>query len=279
MSSNEKPPQSPLAVAGPWDRVAGGYVTETVPFLEGYARRAMGLVEIAPSARVLDVAAGPGTLSFLLAPRVKEVVAVDFAPSMIEHLRKIGVRDRVTNVESFVMDGQALSLPDASFDAAFSMFGLMFFPDRPRGFAEMFRVLKPGGTAVVSSWAPIDRSPSVQAIFAAIGAAVPETGASPRPSAGLDDAETFMREMRAAGFEDVAIHSVVNELSFTIAAELWASFERGNIAVSLARQAVPPSEWNDRAADARARIETWFAGKPKVVRSEAYVAVGRRGAT
>ena len=130
MSSNEKAPKSPLAVAGPWDRVAEGYVTETVPFLEGYARRAMGLVEIAPSARVLDVAAGPGTLSFLLASRVKEVVAVDFAPSMIEQLRMIAVRDGVKNVEASVMDGQALSLPDASFDAAFSMFRSRDRPSR-----------------------------------------------------------------------------------------------------------------------------------------------------
>ena len=34
------------------------------------------------------------------------------------------------------------------------MFGLMFFPDRAKGFAELFRVLRPGATAVVSSWAP-----------------------------------------------------------------------------------------------------------------------------
>ena len=276
MSSNEPPPQSPLAVAEPWDRVAEGYVTETMPFLEGFAEKANALVEVRADARVLDVAAGPGTLSFLLAPRVAEVVAVDFAPSMIEQLRRRAQRDAVRNVVASVMDGQALTLPNASFDLAFSMFGLMFFPDRPRGFAELHRVLRTGGTAVVSSWAPVERSPSMQAIFGALRAAVPEMASAPRPSAGLDSSETFMREFRAAGFEDVAIHSVVHALPFATTAALWASFERGNIAVSLAREASPSAEWADRRAIALRHLEDYFSHEPKLVRSEAYVGVARR---
>jgi SAM-dependent methyltransferase len=45
------------------------------------------------------------------------------------------------------MDGQALDLPDAAFDAVFSIFGVIMFPDWRKGLAEMARVTRPGGTA------------------------------------------------------------------------------------------------------------------------------------
>jgi SAM-dependent methyltransferase len=57
------------------------------------------------------------------------------------------------DVETAVMDGMDLELPDDTFDVAASLFGLMFFPDHMRGLAELFRVTKPGGQAVVTTWA------------------------------------------------------------------------------------------------------------------------------
>ena len=50
-----------------------------------------------------------------------------------------------------VMDGQALDLADDAFDAAVSMFGLMFFPDAASGVAEARRVVRPGGSWAWSS--------------------------------------------------------------------------------------------------------------------------------
>jgi len=58
-------------------------------------------------------------------------------------------REAGLDVESLVGDGMALPLADGAFDVAFSMFGLMFFPDRPRGFRELRRVLVREGLWVV----------------------------------------------------------------------------------------------------------------------------------
>ena len=73
-------------------------------------------------------------------------MATDFSPGMVACVAAAGL----PNVETRVMDGQALDLPDASFDAAFSIFGVIMFPDWRKGLAEMRRVTRPGGYGVVA---------------------------------------------------------------------------------------------------------------------------------
>jgi SAM-dependent methyltransferase len=89
------------------------------------------------------------------------------------------------------------------------MFGLTFFPDRARGFRELYRTLRPGGTVVVSSWAPF------HGIFASIMPACVEVlpdipfGAGKEP---LRDAAEFAAEMSEAGFSDVKVTPVTHSL-------------------------------------------------------------------
>lgn len=83
------------------------------------------------------------------------VDAVDFSSAMLDTLRARA--DGLDHVHLHEADGQALPFPDGIYDAGFSMFGLMFFPDRARGWAGLRRVLRPGGRAVVASWHPLDQ--------------------------------------------------------------------------------------------------------------------------
>ena len=71
-----------------------------------------------------------------------------------------------------VMDGQALDLPDAYFDAAASMFGLIFFPDLDAGMRELTRVTRPGGRVLVGAW---DRArfPLFEVVFRALAPLAP----------------------------------------------------------------------------------------------------------
>jgi ubiquinone/menaquinone biosynthesis C-methylase UbiE len=120
-----------------WSAAAVGYAEEVVKHAELYAERALEIVSLRPTDSVLDVAAGPGSLAFLAARRAAQVVAVDFADGMVEQIRVRCAQTGVSNVEAMVMDAQSLDFPDASFDAAFCMFGFMFFPDRAHAFREL----------------------------------------------------------------------------------------------------------------------------------------------
>jgi len=173
--------------------------------------------------RVLDVACGPGTLTLLAAKRGARVDAIDFAPRMIDELRRRAPADLVT---SRVGDGQELPFDDASYDAAFSMFGLMFFPDRARGFGELRRCLKDGGAAVVSSWHALDEKvPLIAGVFQTLREHLPDLpfGDAHAP---LADAEIFESEMCAAGFREVVVHDVRHTIVFGDMAEAWGSMQR-----------------------------------------------------
>jgi ubiquinone/menaquinone biosynthesis C-methylase UbiE len=63
---------------------------------------------------------------------------------MLERLER-RAREEGLGVETRVMDGHALELDDDSFDIAGSQFGVMLFPDMPRGISQPARVTKPAG--------------------------------------------------------------------------------------------------------------------------------------
>ena len=135
-----------MSIPTPWEAVAEGYTRTVTETTSAFAARAIDLADLAPTARVLDVATGPATVPLLLADRVAHVTGVDFAHAMIRIARsRTAHLDHVT-----IQQGDGQDLPfQAAFDAAFSLFGLMFFPDRAAGLASLHRALVPGGVAII----------------------------------------------------------------------------------------------------------------------------------
>ena len=167
-----------------------------------YSQEAVALANLKRQSSVLDVACGPGTLSLIAAKKAARVTSIDFSRCMVRIFREQLKQKAIGHVKVYQGDGQALPFKDESFDAAFSMFGLMFFPDRPKGFAELHRTLKPGGRAVVSSWAPVSRSPSMKAMFGALRAMDPRC---PEAQEGDQIADRRFSRKCQAGFGDVRI--------------------------------------------------------------------------
>ena len=184
-----------------WDTIARSYAEDVSRQMAPFMEEALRVAALRPTDHLLDVATGPGSLALAAAKRCEHVVAVDFSPGMIEQLSSRASATGVTNLDARVMDAQALALPDESFDAAFCVFGFMFFPDRARAFRELVRVLKPGGRAVVVTWAPLDRRPLMKVGFDALAEVLPDM---PRPAKGdLQDPAECRREMSDAGFRGV----------------------------------------------------------------------------
>jgi ubiquinone/menaquinone biosynthesis C-methylase UbiE len=111
-------------------------------------------LDLHPGVRLLDVAAGTGALATAAARRGASVLAIDSSRGMVAFLARRAREEGLSNLDARVMDGQKLDLPDASFDLACSVFGVMLIADHRAGLTEMRRVLVPGGSARLVVWAP-----------------------------------------------------------------------------------------------------------------------------
>jgi ubiquinone/menaquinone biosynthesis C-methylase UbiE len=119
-----------------------------------YGRIAADVAAVAPDgARVLEVGCGPGHLSIRLARQHGlEVTGLDLDPAMIQRARANA--DRLGNgdgrrPEFLVGDVAALAFPDQSFDLVISTLSMHHWADPTAGLAEIGRVLRPGGRALV----------------------------------------------------------------------------------------------------------------------------------
>ncbi|RMI34162.1 class I SAM-dependent methyltransferase [Nocardia stercoris] len=267
---------NPLSTAAPWSTIAVGYAEMAEKMMRPFAARALELAAPGADARVLDVAAGPGTLSLLAAQQVSKVRALDFSTEMLEVLRRKATAAGVDNIDAVTGDGQQLPYGDGEFDAAFSMFGLMFFPDRSRGFAELHRVLRPGGVAVVSSWAPMDESPLAELIFRAMVAGTPAEGKLPETDMfSLQNPERFETEMRAGGFGEVIVQRHTVELTYPDSAALYRELSEGGAPMAVMRTGFDEAGWAARTALIENYLrENYIPGSP--LATTAFLAVGRK---
>ena len=125
---------------------------------ESYAEEMARRIALRSPSRVLEIAAGTGVVTRALASALPEnvsIVATDLNEAMLEHAQSVGT---CRPVEWRQADAAALPFPDETFDAVICQFGVMFFPDKAKAFAEAHRVLRPGGVFLFNVWDRIEEN-------------------------------------------------------------------------------------------------------------------------
>ncbi len=163
--------------------------------------------------RVLETAAGTGIVTRALASVLPEHVlieATDLNQPMLDHASTRLSSGRVVWRQA---DAQMLPYQDAMFDAVVCQFGVMFFPDKKRAFAEAHRVLKPGGCFLFNVWDRIEENEFADIVVKSAAKLFPDDPPMflARTPHGHHDTSALEVELRDAGFETVAIETVVRE--------------------------------------------------------------------
>ncbi len=159
----------------------------------------VALASLKPGETVLDLGCGGGLDVFLAAEKVGpggRVIGLDMTADMIALARENAAHQGRTNVEFVEAPVEAMPLPNDSVDCVISNCVLNLVPDKDAAYAEIFRVLKPGGRLAVSDIALKAALP--EALRASITAWV-------GCIAGALTAEENRAALSRAGFSDIAI--------------------------------------------------------------------------
>ena len=98
---------------------------------------------------MLDLAAGTGMVSLVFASRVGRVVAVDLTPAMLAQAAERRAREGIGNVDLVLADVTSLPFADGTFELATCRIAIHHFLEPAPILAELRRVLRPGGRAVI----------------------------------------------------------------------------------------------------------------------------------
>ncbi|HEX6929569.1 MAG TPA: bifunctional demethylmenaquinone methyltransferase/2-methoxy-6-polyprenyl-1,4-benzoquinol methylase UbiE [Gammaproteobacteria bacterium] len=188
-----------------------------------WKRYTLSRTMLKPGMRALDIAGGTGDLARGMTKQVGgtgEVVLSDINAAMLENGRRrlidAGVLDNVRFVQ---LNAEALPFPDAHFDCVTIGFGLRNVTDKDRALAEMRRVLRPGGRALVLEFSK-PTVPGLDKVYDAysfnvlpvMGRLVANDAESYRYLAEsirrFPDQETLREMMLAAGFDQVSYHNL-----------------------------------------------------------------------
>ena len=121
-------------------------------FFEPYAIEVSKRIEPSEVSLALEIASGTGRVTRCVRERIPasaKLIASDISQDMLV-IAKEKLRD--FDIDWQIIDAQQLPFRDNSIDLVVCCFGYMFVPDKPKAFAEAYRVLRPGGMVLFTTW-------------------------------------------------------------------------------------------------------------------------------
>ncbi len=218
------------------DKVFAGSIPELydrfmVPLIfEPYAQDLAKRIARAEPRDILETAAGTGVVTRAIAARLPghtRIVATDLNQPMLDHAAaRHSPPDRVTWRQA---DALALPFEDGAFDVVACQFGVMFFPDRVKGYSEARRVLKPGGRFFFNVWDRIAENEFADVVTEALGTVFPQDPPlfMARTPHGHHDVRTIREELAAAGFADISIETVAHRSRAASARDVAVAYCQG----------------------------------------------------
>lgn len=178
-------------------------------YFEPFALTVAQRIEVIPHGLVVEIGAGTGRLTRHLRKRLpitSKLIASDIDTAMLDYAKH---QLRSLKIDWQVIDAQQLPFPHQSIDLLVSCFTYMFVPDQPKAFTEAYRVLKPNGKLLFTTW---DKLENNEASYAARSIAMKYLDKPLPPSVNLATSMSNEADIKSlladAGFTHTAIQRV-----------------------------------------------------------------------
>lgn len=140
-----------------YSSAADRFTAPQLGFWDLWGGETVARVGLQPGARVLDLCCGAGASAIRAAKAVGPqglVVGVDVSQPLLDLARARADAEGLANLELRCADALRTGHADGEFDAVVCVFGVFFLPDMAGFIAEMWRMVRPGGTLAVTTWGP-----------------------------------------------------------------------------------------------------------------------------
>jgi ubiquinone/menaquinone biosynthesis C-methylase UbiE len=272
---------SKTSIVKTFNLVAEGYDSPALRFFPFAGEQLADRLNLRPGDHVLDIATGTGAFATAAAQRIRpggRAQAVDLTESMLNKAEANVTKMALDNIDFHVMDAEHLEFRSGYFDAIGCSFGLFFLKDMLAALRDWFRLLKPGGRIMFTSFAPTALQPMTTMLFEDLRAvglelADNETGSS---AGRLPTQEFCCSLLEDAGYSNVASEST--QLGFHLGkAEdwwevVWNAGLRGYLErlqpeqlAALRARHLPRIEKLKKDEGIWMDVETWFSGGIKPV--------------
>jgi SAM-dependent methyltransferase len=196
------------AVADRWTKRQAEIDAMMTPFT--YAL--LGAAHLGPDGpwRVLDVGCGSGETTLLTAQIGHHVTGIDISTSLLDLAKRRAAKAGLTNTDFFLGDASRLFI-DPPFDLVISRFGVMFFDDPAKAFANLAKLTKHGGRIVFVCWRSPRENQWVTLPMAALDGLVEAVGANQSEGPGpfaFANPDTIRTILISSGFDNIKITPV-----------------------------------------------------------------------
>ena len=151
---------------------ADHYRRPALGFWDRWGSATVSRIDLSGGDRVLDVCCGAGASAIPAALAVGatgSVLGLDLAEPLLALARQRAADLGVGNVSFERHDATETGLPSESFDAVVCVFGVFFAADMPAFVAEMWRLVRPGGTLAITTWGPGWCEPASDVFWSVVG--------------------------------------------------------------------------------------------------------------